>query len=173
MQNAEDLGYFDSLLIPLAQYSLLLPNVAVAEVVGIKEVDCEPIAAEQQAPAWLLGYVVWRGVRIPLLSWPLANGEQTDDSWNQASRLAIINRVSADSGWDFYAVVTRGLPRLLRVMPEMLQPVQEARPAILASTWVQFQAERGSRASTELCAIPNLKILEQKIAALPGSNRTA
>lgn len=167
MQNSEDLGYLDSLLLPLANYSLLLPNVSVAEVIGIKDVECEPVAAGDASPNWLLGHLLWRGIRIPLISWPLTNGEATDESWSQASRLAIINRVSPDQQPAFYAIMTRGLPRLLRVLPDMLLPVDEARPAILASTWLKFQQERGSRASSELCAIPNLSLLEQQIAALP------
>jgi chemosensory pili system protein ChpC len=167
MQNAEDMGYLDSLLIPLVGYSLLLPNVAVAEVVGIKEVDCEAIQPGSSVPNWLLGHLLWRGVRIPLVSWPLANGEATDDSWSPTSRLAIINRTSPDAAWPFYAIMTRGLPRLLRVEPEMLLPVKDIPlTAALSPRWVQLQQERASR-TVELCAVPNLAKLEQLLAALP------
>ena len=52
-----------SLLIPMIGKPLLVPNVAVAEIVGWEQ----PEKAEG-SPDWLLGEVEWRGVTLPVVS---------------------------------------------------------------------------------------------------------
>src|SRR5690606_466660 len=63
------------LLVPLADRTLLLPNVAVAELVPYRA----PRTAEG-APSWFLGQVAWRGLSLPLLSFEAAsNGVAAPD----------------------------------------------------------------------------------------------
>ncbi len=50
-------------LITVNQGRLLLPNASVAEVITFS--DPEPV---ENAPAWMLGQIRWRGWRLPLLS---------------------------------------------------------------------------------------------------------
>lgn len=51
------------LLLPLSDRTLLLPNVAVAELIAYRNPQ---VAAG--LPQWYLGQVAWRDLRLPLLS---------------------------------------------------------------------------------------------------------
>jgi len=50
-------------LIPVRDQTLLLPNVAIAEIV---DYDLETDNSERR---WFLGRIQWRGVSLPVLSW--------------------------------------------------------------------------------------------------------
>ena len=104
-----------TLIIPLQGRNLLLPNVAVAEVVPYvrpREVD--------GAPDWLLGTLSWRGLNIPLISYDRLQGLDDSAGLGQA-RIAVLNTVQADSGLKFYALVTAGIPQLKRVDADAVQ----------------------------------------------------
>lgn len=104
-----------TLIIPLQGCNLLLPNVAVAEVVPYMqphEID--------DAPEWLLGTISWRGLNIPLISYDRMQGLDVRNGLVQA-RIAVINRIRPDSGLSFYAVVMAGIPQLKRVSGDTLQ----------------------------------------------------
>lgn len=104
-----------TLIIPLQGRSLLLPNVAVAEVVPY--MHPRPVTG---APAWLLGSINWRGLNIPLISYDGLYGSEDAGGVGQA-RIAVLNTVQPDSGLPFYALVTAGIPQLKRVNAEQLQ----------------------------------------------------
>lgn len=104
-----------TLIIPMQGCNLLLPNVAVAEVVPYMqphEID--------DAPEWLLGTISWRGLNIPLISYDRMQGLDVRNGLVQA-RIAVINRIRPDSGLSFYAVVMAGIPQLKRVSGDTLQ----------------------------------------------------
>jgi chemosensory pili system protein ChpC len=52
-----------SVLIPLAENRLLLPNVVVAEVM-----DYQKPEARDNTPEWFIGDLSWRGTRVPVVS---------------------------------------------------------------------------------------------------------
>lgn len=56
------------LLLPLSDRTLLLPNVAVAELIAYRNPQ---VAAG--LPQWYLGQVAWRDLRLPLLSFEAAS----------------------------------------------------------------------------------------------------
>lgn len=138
-----------TLIIPLQGRNLLLPNVAVAEVVSY--LRPRPIAG---APEWLLGAINWRGLNIPLISFDRLYGQSIDGTLGQA-RIAILNTVQADSGLKFYAVVTAGIPQLKRVNGDALQEVSsEATDGLLSQVQIgDIQV-----------AIPDLAALETAVA---------
>lgn len=109
-----------TLIIPLAGRNLLLPNVAVAEVIPY----LRPRAVEG-GPDWLLGAINWRGLTIPLISFDRLHGQAHADVMVQA-RIAVFNSVRADNTLGFYAVVTAGIPQLKRVNADALQDVPGA-----------------------------------------------
>ena len=59
------------LLLPLADRTLILPNVAVAELI-----DYQQGAFDLDSPPWYLGQVLWRERRIPLISFESACGQK-------------------------------------------------------------------------------------------------
>ncbi len=136
-----------SLMVPLQGRPLLVPNLAVAEIVPFNAPV--PVAGK---PQWFLGNIMWRGVKVPVVSMVQLRGD--DEDIPSEARIAVFNGVSG--ALPFYGVITHGIPRLVRVRPQdmentegMYTPVDDA-----------FVAVGG-----ELAIIPNLVQLEAMIAA--------
>ncbi len=104
-----------SLLIPMQEQMLLVPNVTVAEIVPISH-----ISQVEGAPAWYLGNAVWREQTIPVLSYELMNGDSKASN-NSRSRLAVFNTTGEHESLPFIAIITQGLPRLARVNEEEIR----------------------------------------------------
>lgn len=102
-----------SQLLPMQSVSLLLPNTSIAEIVHYQAPQ-----SIDGAPEWLLGSVEWRGLRVPLVSFESAAGEERRDDATRR-RIAILN---AAHGGDlnFFGIVTQGNPRLLNVTAQHL-----------------------------------------------------
>lgn len=100
-----------SLLVPLTEKTLLMPNVTVAEIVPVGEIS--PV---DNAPDWLLGELLWRDLSVPLLSFEVLNGYPAP-ALTSRSRVAVLNTTGIDAELGFIAIVTQGLPRLARVTP--------------------------------------------------------
>lgn len=99
-----------SQLIAMQRLNLLLPNTAIAEIVRYATPQ-----AVGNAPEWLLGTMLWRGLRIPVVSFERASGEVAAEPGSGA-RLAVLNGVHNGAALQFYAVVIRNNPRLLKVL---------------------------------------------------------
>jgi chemosensory pili system protein ChpC len=98
-----------SQLITTQSRSLLLPNTAIAEIVHYAAP--QPV---DDAPDWLLGTMVWRGLRIPVVSYERASGDVSMEYDNRA-RIAVLNGVHSGAALQFYAFVISNNPRLLKV----------------------------------------------------------
>lgn len=136
-----------SLMVPLQGRPLLVPNVAVAEIV--------PFTAPVPVPgkqAWNLGNIMWRGVKIPIISVVQLRGE--DEDIPMEARIAVFNGISGKI--PFYGVICHGIPRLVRVRAPDIEPVDGAYTPVDDA----FVAVNG-----ELAIIPNLDALEAMIAA--------
>ena len=108
-----------SLLMPAAGDSVLLPNVAVAEVVPYFGNVDKPLPG---APQFLLGYLQWRGRHVPLLAIEVLNGLEMPQL-TRLSRLAILNTLSGGADVPYIAIIVGGIPRLTRVQPGLLTAV--------------------------------------------------
>jgi len=98
-----------SVLIPLADRQLLLPNAVVAEIMGYQQ----PEEVEGQ-PDWFLGNMVWRGVLIPVISFEamLGGGAVTP---GHRGRIAILNGLNGYPRLSHYGMVVQAIPSLVRV----------------------------------------------------------
>ncbi len=107
------------LYLPVHQQQLLLPNVSVAEVVGYQTPK-----VPNGRPDYFLGYVSWRGIDIPVISYELAN-EQNSLKAAANARIVVINSIG-DHHEDlpFFAIVTQGIPRLVKVASDLIKPVK-------------------------------------------------
>lgn len=147
---AKTTGQIASLLLPVAGKNLLLPNAAVAEI--IEYLAPTPIA---NMPDWFLGHVQWRGLDLPVVSYEIANDDATEETSPRA-RLAVINASAELQGkLPFFALVTQGIPRLVKVAEEEIS--EQDSPAGVADL---MQV----RVSGEEASIPNLPYLETLIA---------
>ncbi|MBK5509072.1 chemotaxis protein CheW [Pseudomonas sp. TH15] len=92
------------LLLPLADRNLILPNVAVAELI-----DYQPGAFDLDTPPWYLGLVTWRDRQIPLLSFESACGNKV--VIGERARIVILNALGGRPELKFIALLVQGIPR--------------------------------------------------------------
>lgn len=144
---SEVLEIISSFYLPVCTGKLLLPNVSVAEVVEYQQPE------QSDGPEYHLGMVRWRGIQVPLVSFELANDQRF--SVSKTSRIAVINSVGEHNGkLPFFAMVTQGIPRLVKITEESIEHSPE-KPGPAESAKVRVDGEEAS--------IPNLAYLESMI----------
>lgn len=136
-----------ALLMPLRDRTLLLPNVAMAELVPYQTPE-----RRDGMPDWLLGDIGWRNLTLPLLSFEVASGSQTDIG--RDARIAVLNAIGDRPGAPFLALLLQGIPRALKVDTDLPAAAGTLAPLELAAV----------RIGDELVKIPDLEGLEQKLA---------
>lgn len=103
------------LLLELHGGRLLLPNTQVAEVADVMRTS-----AAGNMPAWLLGFISWRGRNVPTISFEkllgLGNIGRGDEG-----RTVVLNTLNGNPQLPFIAVEIQRLPRLVLVNNSMLQ----------------------------------------------------
>ncbi len=96
------------LMISLSEETILLPNAAVAEVIGY--VQPEPL---EGSPAWFLGRIGWRERLVPLISLEIATISNDNAKPNmEGTRIAILNTLNGNPNVPYIGIVTQGIPRL-------------------------------------------------------------
>lgn len=138
-----------ALLVPLGDRSLLLPNVAVAELIPYRNVQ-----TGEGLPAWFLGQVGWRDLKLPLLSFEAASGGKAHVGPD--SRVAVINALGGRASVKFIALVVQGIPRSLKVSSDLVRASEHLAPLELDAV----------RIGDLVAKIPDLVGLEQKLADL-------
>lgn len=135
-----------SLYLPISEGKLVLPNVAVAEVI-----EYSSPKPKEGFPHYYLGDISWRGIDVPLLSFEEVNGG-TRPPKNTGVRIAVLNNIGTDSKrLPFVAILTQGLPRLVKVSEDIIQQAANS----------EFPAEHSRiRIDGEDAVIPNLDYLE-------------
>ncbi|SFA87554.1 chemotaxis protein CheW [Azotobacter beijerinckii] len=136
-----------ALLLPLADRTLLLPNVAVAEIIPYRGVQTSP-----DLPPWLLGQLGWRDLRLPLLSFEAASGGRAQ--LGATPRVAVFNALGGRPRVKFLALLLQGIPHSLKVDAHLARVDAELAPLELAAVQVGDGVAR----------IPDLQALEQKLA---------
>ncbi|TVP55712.1 MAG: chemotaxis protein CheW [Halomonadaceae bacterium] len=146
-------------LIPVTDRLLLLPNVAIAEIV-----DRPDKAADDSRQEGVNGFCDWRGLRLPMVSYESANQLPADDrviNEQGRGRLLILNTISdSHDQLPFLALLTQGIPRQAKIAATQLAPLEgETGPA--DAMLVDFEGE--------MAVIPDLDYLEKlALAAMPG-----
>ncbi|MCY1522957.1 hypothetical protein D9M68_578370 [compost metagenome] len=145
--TANSVNSLTGLLVPLADRSLLLPNVAVAELI--------PYRAPQVSagmPAWFLGQIAWRDLRLPLLSFEAASDGQVQVG--AGARVAVINALGGRPKVKFIALLVQGIPRSVKVGADLARADVALAPLELDAVSL----------GEEVLKIPDLIGLEQKLA---------
>lgn len=136
-----------SLLISIGKRNLLVPTAVVAEIVPLSVP-----AAVDNAPAWLLGRIAWRGLLIPLAAFESMQGGGPAQV-RPGMRVAIMNTLSDDPVLPFYALVIRGIPHM----------VQAGSDSVMAAAGAEMPpplAEQQVRVGDEDALIPDLDAVE-------------
>ena len=100
------------LLLPLADRHLVLPNVAIAELIDYQR--GEPAS---DAPPWYLRQVTWRDRQIPLISFEAVCGEA--GVTGERSRIVVLNALGGRPTLKFIALVIQGIPRSYKLDSEL------------------------------------------------------
>ncbi|MDG1579733.1 chemotaxis protein CheW [Pseudomonas sp. GOM6] len=136
-----------ALLVPLADRTLLLPNVAVAELIPYRAPHVTP-----GLPDWFLGQVAWRDLQLPLLSFEAASNGQAQIG--PGARVAVLNAMGGRDKVKFIALLVQGIPRSMKVEDNLVRANAELEPLELDA--VQL--------GEAVVKIPDLAGLEQKLA---------
>lgn len=134
-------------MIPVSGRQLLLPNVSIAEVVDYASED-----AGSKTPDWLVGYLNWRGLELPVISYDAANGESLTIPGDNRGRIVVLNTIGEHhQETPFMALVTQGIPSQSRLSEAEVHRVEaETGPADLMKVEVEGES----------AWIPNLEYLE-------------
>merc|ERR1712000_200673 len=84
-ENSQSLS---CVMIPVSDRQLLLPNVSIAEVVDFTSND-----AGANTPDWLAGFLDWRGLTLPVISYDAANGNKLTIPGDNRGRIIILNTI--------------------------------------------------------------------------------
>ena len=105
----------NSLLLPVAEAVLLVPQLAVAEVLGVGEINAEALCLDKlNANPHCYGWFNWRDQHIPLLSYTsIYTGHRP--SLDKNLKVVICNAVFEAAATGFYALLVSGFPRAVRL----------------------------------------------------------
>jgi len=106
-----------SLMIPIHGNSLLLPNASVAEVIQYIKPE-----AVKGAPAWMLGFIQWRELKIPLVSYEALIGAPVSVSTG-IKWIMVVNCLSGKHDMPFFSLVAEGRPKLIQVDESIVIPM--------------------------------------------------
>lgn len=153
-----------SMIFTVGERKIVLPRSMVSEVRSWREPD--PIPQLSQQPSWLLGELVGRNERIPLIS--LENLLDRDKSPEKKGRVVVVNSIHPDLAKNCqkpkFGFVCSGFPTLL----EVRQPDAPSTPLdeqVIDPTADNFISTEFSIGALTL-AVPNFPAVEARIAAL-------
>jgi chemosensory pili system protein ChpC len=143
-----------AVLIALQGDTLLLPNLAIAEVVSAEGLR-RPVGS---AP-WYAGTLAWQGSELPVARFELLNnGAAAPD--HRRTRVVIVNALTARLQVSRYGLIAEGHPHLVTLNRAALRPAelrpQDSAELVLARV----------RVANQEAAIPNLEKIEQELAGV-------
>ena len=149
----------NSLLLPVTDTVLLVPQVAVAEVLNWGEQGADDLRLDKAATsAHCYGWISWRDQDIPLLSFDSIYSGQRP-ALDKDLKVVICNAVFKASATGFYALLVSSFPRALRLSLEAEMEFESApsdKPGVQMLVSVDGEA----------VIIPDFEYLEQIVCEL-------
>ena len=145
-------GSLTCLLLPLADRYLLLPNVAIAELI-----DYQRGEPSSDSPPWHLRQITWRDHPLPLISFEAASGSPL--LIGERARIVILNTLSANPALKYIAMVVQGIPRSYKLDSQLSFVDVPLCPLERAAVQV----------GEHVAKIPDLWGLERLVSGLPPS----
>ncbi len=139
-------------LIRVGTTQLLLPNATISEVLSYSAP--EPV---DDAPAWLLGRLRWRGWRLPLVAFPVLSG-QGEDQADLGSKVVVLKALGGDARLPFFALVTQGFPRLVTITADALLDESDGEGDALP-----FAVSARVRLNDDVAQIPDIEQIERSV----------
>ena len=107
------------MLLPLVAHNLLLPNSAVAEIIGYS--TPRPFANSSQ---WFAGVVLWRGVYVPVIDVETLCNMGAAEVGPRA-RIAIIYNPDKDSEMPYLGIHMQDIPRAYLAEADSIEAVND------------------------------------------------
>ncbi|MDQ3618112.1 MAG: chemotaxis protein CheW [Pseudomonadota bacterium] len=143
-------GDIRGVLIQIAGARLLLPNATIAEVLSYA--PPEPVGDD--APAWLLGRMRWRGWQLPLLAFAQLAGIGEEQA-GLGSKVVVLKALGGNAKAPYFAIVIQGFPRLVTVSRDALV-VEGDEGALPQAILARVQLNEDSALIPDLEAVENL-----------------
>jgi chemosensory pili system protein ChpC len=140
-----------SLWVPLSGINLLVPNVAIAEVINY-----QPLDLIEQGPDWLVAKLHWRDREVPVVSIERMVG-RTGAEGGLGARISVVNSVKKNSKVPFFAMLTSGIPRLFNAEADTLGD-----SVLVDKEFTEVVAD-AVQIGSEQALIPNLEIIQGMI----------
>jgi chemosensory pili system protein ChpC len=100
--------------LPLLNMQLLLPNSAVAEIIGYSE----PVIGEEGSD-WYDGRISWRGVMVPVISVEkMCQGQSQNPG--PRTRIAVVYNLNGDEDLPYLGIILQDIPRAYLAEPERM-----------------------------------------------------
>ena len=103
------------LLLPVGSRSVVLPNPAVAEIIGLQS-----MATAETAPEWWLGRIDWRGRPIPVVSFEGFMGGHEPERTVLRNHIAVLNTLNGNRALPYIGLLFHGTARLFRANADNL-----------------------------------------------------
>ncbi len=147
---SEQLKEIESVVVPMKAHPWLIPSALVAEVLPLRQPE-----RPGQGADWLLGWLTWRGVPVPLISFERFN-ESGQVVIGSNAKILILN--SVNEGGRFYALIVQGEPKRKTIRAMDLQDQPEVVPGQGNKVLVQLE--------DTLAMVPDLDAIEAAVKPL-------
>jgi len=150
-----------AVLVAIADDTLLLPNLAVAEVLGSET------RRAVDGPAWLAGEIDWSGRRLPVVRIEILNGHLGTGVPPRRQRVLVVHATDHRLTTGLYGIAVEGYPHLVTLNRNAVKPAH-----LRANDRAEIVAARVNIANQETL-IPNLERIEAELIALLPSELRA
>lgn len=106
----------NAVLIALNEDSILLPNIAVAEVLS-----AELLQKQGDGSGALAGHVLWNGRRVAVVNFEILNGAAPRTEPSRRARVTLLHSVGGVT-LETIGLITQGYPHLVTLNREAVQP---------------------------------------------------
>lgn len=147
-----------AVLVALQGDTLLLPNLAIAEVLSAESLR----RPARSAPPWFSGTVSLQGLDLPVASFELLN-RGVAESPHPRTKIAVLHTLGTLLPSGRYGLLTESYPHLVTLNRTALrpEPIRVGDDAELILSRVRLASTRA--------AIPNLDLIEQRLAQLQSA----
>lgn len=147
----------NAVLIALDEDTILLPNIAVAEVLSLDRLE-----KRGDGTSGLVGQVQWNGRSVPVVSFETLNGASHKRATSARGRITLLHSTGSQS-LGVIGLLTQGYPHLVTLNREAVQPGEfreTDRPELVVAR---------VRISSREALIPDFDTLETNILRLQNT----
>lgn len=143
------LDFIPSMLIPLKQHYLLLPNAAIAEVIPMPR-----YSTNSDKPRFWVGQYNWHEQELAIVDLEMMVEHDINGAEN-ASKLCILYSINTDNTIGAYAIPCHGAPQLIHLNESALKLIEQDEESNYLHCRTQI--------ANKIAFIPNLDALEETI----------